>query len=213
MLLLDTDGCGVRILRPAPGASLEGTGWVLCPAAQGLPDRPLLCLRRKYAPAGSAPRVPELRLTVPLPDGLPNRGVMPLSQLTLYRHDQRKQALIALSGEIDLESAQLVRESLEQCLRDGIRTIDVDLTFCHCSGLDACLDTAQQTTVAGGRLRLHHPPTTLARILDLAGCGLLLLGLPFGHLPPPRGDTPTAPRPAPPHRSVPPAPVLSGDVR
>ncbi|MBZ9639212.1 STAS domain-containing protein [Streptomyces sp. PSKA30] len=141
---------------------------------------------------------------------------MPLSQLTVYRHDRRKQALITLAGEIDLESAPLVRVSLERCLRDGIRIIDVDLapvTFCDCSGLNAFLHAAQQTTVAGGTLRLHHPPTPPARILGLAGCGFLLLGLPFGHLPPPLGDTPTAPRPASPHRSVPLAPVLSGDVR
>ncbi|MFJ4819603.1 STAS domain-containing protein [Streptomyces sp. NPDC088801] len=141
---------------------------------------------------------------------------MPLPQLTAHRHDQRKQALITLSGEIDLESAPLVRESLERCLRDGIRTIDVDLTavtFCDCSGLSAFLHAAQQTTVAGGTLRLHHPPTTLARILDLTGCGFLLLGLPFDHLPSPLGDTAAAPRPAPPHLSVTLAPVLSGDVR
>ncbi|MDF3145214.1 STAS domain-containing protein [Streptomyces sp. T21Q-yed] len=141
---------------------------------------------------------------------------MPLSQLTVHRHDQRKQALITLSGEIDLESAPLVLESLERCLRDGIRTIDIDLTpvtFCDCSGLNAFLHAAQQTTVAGGTLRLHHPPTTLARILDLADCGFLLLGLPFDHVPCPLGDTPAAPRPAPSHRSLPPVPVLSGDVR
>jgi anti-anti-sigma factor len=147
---------------------------------------------------------------------------MPLSQLTVNRHDQHdqhdqgKQALITLSGEIDLESAPLVRESLERCLRDGIRTIDVDLTpvtFCDCSGLNAFLHAAQQTTAAGGTRRLHHPPTTLARILDVAGCGFLLLGLPFDHLSDPLGDTPAAPQPAPPHRSVPPASVLSGDVR
>ncbi|MBV7696087.1 STAS domain-containing protein [Streptomyces sp. TRM70350] len=141
---------------------------------------------------------------------------MPLPQLTVYRHDRRTRALITLAGEIDLESAPLVRVSLERCLRDGIRTIDVDLTpvtFCDCSGVNAFLHAAQQTTVAGGTLRLHHPPTTLARILDLTGCGFLLLGLPFGHLPPPLGDTPAAPLPAPPPRSAPLAPVLPGDVR
>ncbi|MFD7407040.1 STAS domain-containing protein [Streptomyces sp. NPDC059866] len=141
---------------------------------------------------------------------------MPLPQLTVYRHDRRTRTLITLAGEIDLESAPLVRLSLERCLRDGIRTIDVDLTpvtFCDCSGLNAFLHAAQQTTVVGGTLRLHHPPTMLARILDLAGCGSLLLGLPLGPLPPPPGDTPAASRPAPPHRSVPLAPALSGDVR
>ncbi|MFI1168265.1 STAS domain-containing protein [Streptomyces sp. NPDC020801] len=141
---------------------------------------------------------------------------MPLPQLTVYRHDRRKRALITLTGEIDLENAPLVCASLERCLRDGIRTVDVDLTpvtFCDCSGLNAFLHASQQTTVAGGTLRLHHPPAMLARMLDLTGCGFLLLGLPFGQLPPPLGDTPAAPAPAPPHGSVPPAPVLSGDVR
>jgi anti-anti-sigma factor len=141
---------------------------------------------------------------------------MPLPQLTVYRHSRRNRALITLAGEIDLESAPLVRASLERCLRDGIRTIDVDLapvTFCDCSGLNAFLHAAQQTTVVGGTLRLHYPSAMLARILDLAGCGFLLRGLPCDHLPPPLGDTPATPRPAPPHRSVPLAPVLSGDVR
>lgn len=139
---------------------------------------------------------------------------MPLPQLTVHRHDRRTRALITLAGEIDFESAPLVRVSLERCLRDGIRVIDVDLTsvtFCDCSGLNAFLHAAQQARVIGGTVRLHHPPTTLARILDLAGCGFLLLGPPFGHLPPPPGDTPATP--AAPHGSVLPAPVLSGDAR
>jgi anti-anti-sigma factor len=141
---------------------------------------------------------------------------MPLPQLTVYRQDRENRALITLSGEIDLESVPLVRASLERCLRDGIRAIDVDLipvTFCDCTGLNAFLRAAQQATVVGGTLRLHHPPPTLARILDIAGCGFLLLGLPFGHEPPPLVDTPATPVPAPPHGSVPLAPVLSGDVR
>lgn len=40
----------------------------------------------------------------PLPDGLPNGGVMSLPQLTVYRHDRRTRALITLAGEIDLAS-------------------------------------------------------------------------------------------------------------
>ncbi|MGW2521652.1 STAS domain-containing protein [Streptomyces sp. NPDC001617] len=149
----------------------------------------------------------------------------------MYRHDRRKRALITLAGEIDLESAPLVRAALERCLRDDVRTIDVDLTpvtFCDCSGLNAFLYAAQQITLAGGSLRLHHPPPTLTLILGLAGCGFLLLGLPPGHLPSPVDDTAAMPGAAPPDRSVPlePAPldpvplgfaplssVLSGDAR
>ncbi|MDO0937643.1 STAS domain-containing protein [Streptomyces sp. DG2A-72] len=141
---------------------------------------------------------------------------MPLPQLTVYRHDRRKRALLTLSGEIDLESAPLVRTALERCLRDGIRTVDVDLTpvtFCDCSGLNAFLHASQQTTVTGGTLQLHYPPPMLALLVDLAGCAFLLLGLPFGHLSPPLGDAPVASSPAAPHRHVPMVPVLSGEVR
>lgn len=123
--------------------------------------------------------------------------------------------MITLVGEIDLDSAPLVRVSLERCARDGIRSVDIDLTavaFCDCSGLNEFLRAAQQTTAVGGTLRLHHPPTTLARILDLTGCGFLLLGPPHGPRPAPPGETPAAPGPVPSHRSVPLASVFSGDV-
>ncbi|MGW0875816.1 STAS domain-containing protein [Streptomyces sp. NPDC002740] len=140
---------------------------------------------------------------------------MSLPQLTVYRHDRRNRALITLSGEIDLDSAPLLCASLERCLRDGFPTIDVDLAsvrFCDCSGLNVFLRAAQQTTVAGGALRLCHPPPMLARMLEVTGCGFLL-GPPFGLLSSPPGDAPAAPAPAPPNGPVPPAPVLLGDVR
>lgn len=134
--------------------------------------------------------------------------------LNVYRHDRTNRALVTLAGEIDLDSALLVRESLEQCLREGIRTIDVDLTavtFCDCSGLNAFLAASQHTTAAGGTLRLHHPPTTLTRLLALTGTGSLLLDLPDGLI----GSAPAA-QPSPSGRAVPGlapvAPAVSGGV-
>ncbi|MEU3958281.1 STAS domain-containing protein [Streptomyces buecherae] len=124
---------------------------------------------------------------------------MPLPQFTVNRRDRSPRALITLAGEIDLITAPLVRVSLERCLLDGMRAIDVDLasvTFCDCSGLNTFLRAAQQTTAAGGALRLHHPPPTLVRIVDLTGCGSLLIGLPLDHVLPPLGGIP-APSPAP----------------
>jgi anti-sigma B factor antagonist len=107
-----------------------------------------------------------------------NRGAMPFPQiLKVSRNDTRSPALITLTGEIDMTSAPLLRASLRQCLRDGIRSIRVDLTyvtFCDCSGLNAFLDAAQNTAAAGGTLRLHDPPAMLARLLDLTGSGFLL---------------------------------------
>jgi anti-anti-sigma factor len=136
---------------------------------------------------------------------------MPLPPLTIYRHDRRKRALITLAGEIDLDTVPLVRASLERCLRDGIRTIDVDLTlvtFCDCSGLNVFLNAAQRITAAGGTLRLHHPPPTLLLMFDVAGCEFLLLGVPFGQLSPPPGYAPVTTAPVPPHRRFPPVPPV-----
>ncbi|NEA66478.1 STAS domain-containing protein [Streptomyces sp. SID12488] len=122
---------------------------------------------------------------------------MPQPQLTVHRHDRRTRALLTLTGEIDLVSAPLLRVSLEQCLRDGLRDIDIDLTqvtFCDCSGLNEFLLAAQRTTAVGGALRLHHPPPTLVRILDITGTSVTLAAVP-------------------PHGSVQLVPVLSGDAR
>jgi anti-anti-sigma factor len=140
---------------------------------------------------------------------------MSISQLNIYRHDRRKRALITLAGEIDLDTAPLVRETLEQCLRDGIHTIDIDLTtvtFCDCSGLNAFLHASQQTAAAGGSLQLHYPPPLMARLIDLTGCGFLFLGLPFGHLAPPLRDAPAATATAPPQLLAPLTSALSGGV-
>jgi anti-anti-sigma factor len=135
---------------------------------------------------------------------------MPIPQLKVYRHDRESRALLTLAGEIDIDTAPLVRESLEHCLRDGIRTIDIDLTavaFCDCSGLNAFLHASQQTTAAGGSLQLHHPRPPVARLVELTDSGFLLRGPPFGLLPAPLQDglVPTAP--ASPRR-----PALSGGV-
>jgi len=140
---------------------------------------------------------------------------MPLPQLTDFRHDRGERVLITLAGEIDLESAPLIRRALARCLSDGIRTIDIDLTpvtFCDCTGLNVFLHAARQTTKAGGTLRLHHPPPLLGLILDLTGSGFLLLDVPSGPLSPPPGDVPASTAQPLRRRTVPLA-SLSGDAR
>lgn len=135
---------------------------------------------------------------------------MPIPYLTIYRHDRKSRALITLAGEIDLDTGHLVRESLAHCLRDRVRTIDVDLTtvtFCDVSGLNVFLAAWRHMAAAGGSLQLHHPPPVLARIVDLTGSGFLLRGLPARQEPPPpwEGIIATTPalRPAPRHEALP----------
>lgn len=102
---------------------------------------------------------------------------MPLPQLDVCRHDHTTRALITLAGEIDLATAPLVYAELAGCVRDGIRTADVDLTavtFCDASGLNAFLTASRHATDAGTTLQLHHPPPTMARIIEITGSGFLL---------------------------------------
>jgi anti-anti-sigma factor len=112
---------------------------------------------------------------------------MTLLPLNIYRHDHGKRTLITLAGEIDAATAPLVRDALEGCLRDGITTIDVDLTVlgrCDVSGLDVFLDASRHATATHASLRLHHPPPQTARLLALTGSAPLLLGPPSAPVPP-----------------------------
>ncbi|WSQ10655.1 STAS domain-containing protein [Streptomyces sp. NBC_01231] len=106
---------------------------------------------------------------------------MALPQLNVYRHDRDDRALITLAGEIDLATAPLVRESLAECLRDGILSIDVDLTavtFCDVGGLDAFLLASRLATDTGRTLRLHHPSRSMARVIEITGSGFLMHSVP-----------------------------------
>ncbi|QEU90775.1 STAS domain-containing protein [Streptomyces kanamyceticus] len=148
---------------------------------------------------------------------------MPLPPLNIYRHDRRTRALITLAGEIDLETVPLMRTTLERCLRDGVRTIDVDLTpvtFCDCSGLNAFVETFLRTAAAGGALHLHYPPPMLAWMIELTGSGFLLGDLPAvpGPVSRPAVLFAAAPVPLPvagfetSHRLVPAVSAVSGGV-
>jgi anti-anti-sigma factor len=132
--------------------------------------------------------------------------------LNVHRHDTDNRTLITLTGEIDLNSAPLVHTSLQQCLHDGIRAIDVDMTavtFCDSSGLNAFRYALLHTATAGGSLRLHHPSPALERLLALTGSRSLFLTLPdalAGSRPPPQ---PPPLHPAA-HRFAPAMPTLPG---
>lgn len=104
--------------------------------------------------------------------------------LNVYRHDTDNRTLITLTGEIDLTSALLVHASLERCLYDGIRAIDVDVTavtFCDSMGLNAFLYALVHVTAAGGSLQLRDPSPALERLVTLTGSGSLFLTLPDAH--------------------------------
>ncbi|MFF9626180.1 STAS domain-containing protein [Streptomyces griseosporeus] len=107
----------------------------------------------------------------------PNRGVMTLPQLNIYRHDRDRRALVTLAGVIDPATAPQVRAALERCLQDGITLIDVDLTTvdrCDSSGLRVFLDVSRHAAKTHASLLLHHPSPQTERLLTETGSDRLL---------------------------------------
>ncbi|SEL26414.1 STAS domain-containing protein [Streptacidiphilus jiangxiensis] len=97
---------------------------------------------------------------------------------TVERHDGESSAQITLKGDIDLESAPLVRQALTRCLLDGVGAIHVDLThvdFCDCSGLNAFLHVHHLARQVGAAVHLRHPAPAVARLLALTGTEAILL--------------------------------------
>ncbi|MFJ7266430.1 STAS domain-containing protein [Streptomyces sp. NPDC099050] len=104
-----------------------------------------------------------------------------LQSLNLHRHDRGDGTTITLAGELDLDTVGQLRAMVDDCLREGVRTIDIDvsaLAFCDVSGLNAFLAVAACTATAKGSLCLHHPRPMLIRLLALTGTGFLLHRLP-----------------------------------
>ncbi|MET9422587.1 STAS domain-containing protein [Streptomyces sp. NPDC006540] len=130
---------------------------------------------------------------------------MPPPQLSVHRHGGGPRALISLVGEIDLATAPIVRTALARCLHDGARTIDVDLlavTFCDVSGLNAFLAVSALAQESGTVLRLHRPPQSLVRVIEVTGCGFLLHSDRPAHAPSHHAGTAAAGAPSsPPERS------------
>ncbi|MHA6759535.1 STAS domain-containing protein [Streptacidiphilus sp. PAMC 29251] len=101
----------------------------------------------------------------------------PRQRFSIHRRDRRRATLLTLVGEIDLDSAPELHHAVQECLRAGLRTIDIDLarlTFCDVSGLGAFLDATWLTIAAGGRLRLENLCPMLTRLVALTGTDRLL---------------------------------------
>ncbi|MEV6960193.1 STAS domain-containing protein [Streptomyces sp. NPDC051207] len=105
---------------------------------------------------------------------------MPPLDLHVHRQNRGSRTLFTLVGQIDLATAPLLRTSLATCLHDGTRTVDVDLaavTFCDVSGLNVFLAASELTKEAGMILRLHRPPQSLTRVVEVTDSGFLIHSL------------------------------------
>ncbi|MCM1975274.1 STAS domain-containing protein [Streptomyces sp. G1] len=112
---------------------------------------------------------------------------MAVRRLDIHRRDKGERALVTLLGEVGPATAPLLRAALEQCLRDGMTVIDVDLTTvgsCDAKGLDVFLTASRRAERVHAALRLHHPCAQITRLLAVTGSAPLLLAAPAHPVPP-----------------------------
>ncbi|MGW1539290.1 STAS domain-containing protein [Streptomyces sp. NPDC002309] len=108
-------------------------------------------------------------------------GVTVVQRLDIHRRDRGERALVTLAGAIGPATVPLLRAVLEECLRDGVTGIDVDLTTvgsCDSKGLDVFLTTSRRADRVHASVRLHNPCAQISRLLAVTGSASLLSGLP-----------------------------------
>ncbi|WP_330458643.1 STAS domain-containing protein [Streptomyces sp. NBC_00820] len=112
---------------------------------------------------------------------------MVVQRLDIHRRDRGERALVTLAGVIGPATVPLLRAALEQCLRDGMTAIDVDLATvgsCDSRGMDVFLTVSQCADHVHSSLRLHHPCAQISRLVDGTGYAPLLLAAPARPVPP-----------------------------
>ncbi len=80
--------------------------------------------------------------------------------------------VITVTGDIDRNSSELLRETIEQLVSDYRPRIVIDaggITFCDSTGLRILLSGARVTSEAGGWLRLAGVSDVLKRLLQVTG--------------------------------------------
>jgi anti-anti-sigma factor len=82
-------------------------------------------------------------------------------------------AWVAVSGEVDLATAEVLRERLLGVLRDEAPTmLGVDLagvTFLDCAGISALVAVHNAAVRTGRQMRVTHTQPIVRRVLDLTG--------------------------------------------
>ncbi|MER7705716.1 STAS domain-containing protein [Kitasatospora sp. NPDC097605] len=80
--------------------------------------------------------------------------------------------VLALHGELDLDSVAVLRQALDRALAlpGTVVVIDCgDLAFCDSTGVSALLEAAGRAAGFGSRIELARPRPLVRRVLELTG--------------------------------------------
>ncbi|AVT38423.1 hypothetical protein C6W10_20455 [Plantactinospora sp. BB1] len=101
---------------------------------------------------------------------------------------------VRLAGDLDMDTVDLLRRTLDQVLRHGFASVAVDLSqlrFCDSSGIRTLLFGCADAERLGCRMYVVNPRPFILRVFELTGV-TSLLGLPERRAPerPDRGYAP-----------------------
>ena len=85
--------------------------------------------------------------------------------------------VLAVAGEVDLDTAETLRDRVGEALRDRAPELVLDLTavdFLDSSGLGMLLDVHRRLTDEGGFLRLVIASRHVRRVIDVTGMTAVL---------------------------------------
>jgi anti-anti-sigma factor len=95
-------------------------------------------------------------------------------QLTVDVRRHGVGAVVSPEGELDHHSADLLSESLEECIESGCARIVIDcsrLEFCDSTGLNVLLAARLGAEAKGGRIHLAAMRPLVARVFEITGAG------------------------------------------
>jgi anti-sigma B factor antagonist len=87
-----------------------------------------------------------------------------------------EQAVVVLSGELDLATAPQLRARLAAMIENGEKQIVLDLTgleFIDSTGLSVLVMVFKRTQAAGGSMVIRNPSSGVTRIFEITGLSSL----------------------------------------
>lgn len=88
-----------------------------------------------------------------------------------------RHAVVALTGDLDLSTAEKVQAAAERCLSARPQRLSMDLSgleFCDCTGVRVLRGVLQDAQAAGADFRLLAPSDWILRVFSLANAADLL---------------------------------------
>ena len=100
--------------------------------------------------------------------------------MNITTRDVNDVKVVAIEGELDLDSSAEAEKQLTQMREDGIKKMLLDLEkleFVSSAGLRVMLATAQELKAAGGDLRVCNLNETVKEVFEVSGFNTLLIVL------------------------------------